>query len=154
MKNDVMTYFLLMLALVVIGCTSDKAVHGNPLEIQKFSRLTIGETTKQDIRNLFGSPTSVNITTDNLWYYIGQRVEKVAFLQPNILEAVTVVLQFDDNDLLKRIQHFGQEHFQDVPFTARETLTTGHEVSLFEIIFGNLGVGTLDSLYSPTRELP
>ena len=76
---------------------------------------------------------------DSSWYYIGQKTEQVAFLEPEILERRVLVVDFSDDGTVADTKLFSLEDGQVINMVSRTTPTEGRDLSVLQQIFGNLG---------------
>ena len=85
-------------------------------------------------------PASARSTFDKqIWYYIGTREEKWAFMNPGVEDQRVVAVYFDEKGVVERVQQYREEDMRDIDVVSRETPTTGRSVGFFEQIFGNIG---------------
>ena len=89
--------------------------------------------------DILGTPTSVGTFDQNVWYYIGQKTEKVAFFQPSVMERRVVVVHFDDSGVVKEMKQLDASDGQEVEIVDRSTPTAGRELSFLEQMLGNVG---------------
>ena len=130
------------LCLVVFGwfvftassCVWFTANHGTHLNEEQFERIDVGVSRSQVIA-ILGYPTTVSSFDSNIWYYIGQKTERIAFLNPDITDAIIVTIQFDTQDHVQAIEQLDEQAINDIAFVDRETLTRGRTFSIFEQLF-------------------
>lgn len=130
----------LFLLLTLSGCAVNE-VRGYPLDQEKLARIEVGKTTSEEVMVILGSPTTISTFDSNVWYYIGQRTIKFGFLSPSILSAVSVAVSFNEEGVVESLEQWDQESIREVAFSKRVTPTKGHDISLFEILFANIGLG-------------
>ena len=133
-----MTYWKLLALILLSGCVTYE-IRGYPLEREKVDQIEVGQTTKEEILTLFGSPTVISTFDDNLWYYIGQRTQRRAFFDPTVLEALSIALLFNMDGVVIALEE--EDDLRDVAFASQTTPTKGHDINLFQILFANLGIG-------------
>lgn len=128
---------LLMTALG--GCTKDIDARGNlptPLALEK---LAPGEQTRQDVRNLLGSPATTSVFDNETWYYISSQTTQYAFYPVEELERTIYAVHFDQRGILNNVTKLDQRDGREIQIVSRETPTKGRELSLVEQLIGNLG---------------
>lgn len=101
--------------------------------------VTIGTTTKQDIINTFGSPSSQSSFGAETWYYVSARKETVAFFETELAAQDTVRVEFDAAGVVSSVSTFDKESGKNIALTTRTTPTEGHSLNFFEQVMGNLG---------------
>ena len=127
---------------------------------EAIAEIKAGATSRDQVRRLLGSPTTVGTFDDKRWYYITRKTETASFDRTSLLEQEILILDFDDGGFVKDYQLIkGDENNEEVPIVSRETPTKGRELGFFEQILGNFGgnrttktTGPSDVLgRSPTR---
>ncbi|MBM3482654.1 MAG: outer membrane protein assembly factor BamE [Alphaproteobacteria bacterium] len=135
---------MLIGALLVSACEPAIQVHGHMPDDAAFSRITLGATSRDEVVQLMGSPTSVATFDDRRWYYITRKTETGAFDQTDILEQQVVMVEFDEGGFVSAVEkQDGLEQVQEVALVDRVTPTKGRELGFFEQILGNFGGGRL-----------
>lgn len=133
---------LAMVAAILIGaaaCSPVVATRGNLIDNDRFDRIAVGRSTANDVANVFGSPTTVSTFDRRTWYYIGQRTEKVAFFDPEIVERRVVRIEFSATGVVSQIEDLDLEDAQTVELVERETPTLGRRLTVLEQLLGNFG---------------
>jgi len=134
---------LLMLAglamVVVSACSPRIATRGNAPEPEALEQIVIGESTKGDVTDLLGSPSSVAAFDENVWLYISRRTETIAFLEPDVVEQKVVLISFDAANRVDILSEYDLEDGKPVIPTDRITPTAGKEITILQQLFGNLG---------------
>ena len=67
-----MKYFYILFFIIIINCTGNKVsnYHGiNQLE-NKFNKIQVNKTNKNDLLKIIGPPSSKSDFNENLWFYI------------------------------------------------------------------------------------
>ena len=137
------TYFfrsiLFAMVLLVWGCDPKTAKRGNmPLESQ-MAQVKLGESSKNDIARLFGSPSTMGTFDDNVWYYMSRHTEQYAFLDPKVVKHQVLVLTFDENAVLTTMKAYDENSLTRIRMEADKTPTAGNKLGVLEQILGNLG---------------
>lgn len=133
----------LSLALLLAGgtlaaCQPQLEVRGNEPDPQALTAIQPGKSTKADVTNLLGSPSTVSTFNPNVWYYISERDTRLSFLKPKLLDQRVYVVEFDDQGLVKDLQ----AHIDDtrqVAMNPRTTPAPGKELTFVEQLLGNFG---------------
>lgn len=123
----------------VVACTPTVANRGNMVEPEKLAEVKIGETSREEVAKLLGSPTQVGTFDENVWYYFGRSTEQYSFLDPKIVNQRAIEVHFDDSGIVKSIDQLDPTNAKDVHPIARRTPTYGHETTVLEQLIGNLG---------------
>jgi outer membrane protein assembly factor BamE (lipoprotein component of BamABCDE complex) len=131
--------FLLLIALASLSaCTPSVTSRGNLLETYQIEQVIPGQDTRDDVIRKIGSPTTIAPFNQNTWYYIGQRKEKTAMLDPKITRERIFVVSFANDGYVDSIVE-RRDGREDVPVIARKTPTSGNELTFMQQMLGNLG---------------
>lgn len=139
MKNTVLTLSLALFSLICLAaCTPTQSNRGNIVEDFRLSELTPGISTRTNVLKSLGSPTATAPFDSNIWYYMGQKMEKKGIFDPTVTDEKIVVASFDDNGILQSLENKNNQRV-DVPVVDRTTPTGGNEITAIEQILGNVG---------------
>lgn len=131
---------LLALSLLVVGaCSADIDHRGHVMEESDLRPIQIGDTSRDEIFALLGSPNLLPVTGEESWYYIGAEVRRFAFYKPELLERQVAAFHFDDAGILTGIDFLSLDDGSTVSFVEETTPSRGRELGLLEEIFGNIG---------------
>lgn len=126
------------LSLAVAACTPTQAVRGNIVEEYRLSEVVPGISTRQNVLVSLGSPTTQAPFDDNIWYYIGQKMEKTGIFDPEVVEEKIVVVTFDEEGVVQTAEAVDASRI-DIPRVRDKTPTGGNEVTAIQQLMGNLG---------------
>ncbi len=128
-------------AITLAACDPVQQEKGYRIDPEVVKNIETGIATKESIIETLGSPSSVSTFpgSGEAWYYITKRTEHFAFLDKKILEQSVIVIQFDENEVVKGIKNYNKEDAQNISIVDRKTPTGGNELGFFEQIFGNFG---------------
>src|SRR5271169_6476869 len=121
------------------GCARSVEQRGNLPAQDRIAEIHPGSTTKDEVIKILGSPSSVSIFNDKSWYYISRRTEQIAFFDPDVVDQQVYVVNFDNQDVVKAVDHKGLEDGKEIIPVARATPAPGRELSFIEQVIGNLG---------------
>lgn len=121
------------------GCGSRISNRGNEISVDQVSSLEVGTHNRQQVVSMLGSPSSTASFGEEIWYYIFEKDESIAFLEPETLERTVLTLHFDKDGTLSEIESIGLEEAQVVTPVERETATAGNKLSFFEQMIANIG---------------
>lgn len=130
---------LVVLGAALAGCSPVVATRGHLAEQERLAEIKQGTSTRDDVLGTLGTPTQVGTFDPNTWYYIGQKTEKVAFFEPEVVERKVVILRFDERGVVKEMSMLDATAGQDVELVDRSTPTSGREMGFLEQLLGNLG---------------
>jgi len=128
-----------VLCLALAACSQDITVRGNIPDSDDVATIEPGVTTRQEVAQLLGTPSTVSSFRDRTWYYIGQKQTKFAFLDPDVLERTVLLVHFDDLGTVQETESYTLEDGEYVELVSRITPTEGRDFSLLEQLIGNIG---------------
>lgn len=127
-----------MIIAPITACTPTQNTRGNIVEDFRMAEVTPGISTRTNVLKSLGSPTTVAPFDDNVWYYIGQKMEKRGIFDPEVIEEKVVVVAFDDEGIVTTMQKIDADRVE-VPLADGKTPTSGNEVTVLEQLLGNVG---------------
>lgn len=133
---------LIALSLLGIGasaCSPVVATRGHMVEADRLAEIQTGSSRREDVAAVLGTPTAAGTFDSSVWYYIGQKTEKTAFFQPEVVERQVVVVHFDPEGVVSDIKTLDKSAGQDVEIVDRATPTHGRELTFLEQMIGNVG---------------
>jgi outer membrane protein assembly factor BamE (lipoprotein component of BamABCDE complex) len=95
-------FMLLILAFTLLGCVADPYNRGNYVNVSEIKGKE-GIWTKKDVEQTIGSPSFSDPQNVNIVYYVGAQGYKYPFVSPTVQKAVTLQLEYDAHNKLKKI---------------------------------------------------
>lgn len=133
----------LLLAALVAGtaaaCQTDVNLYGNLPTKDEIAEIHPGKTTKTQVTQILGSPSSVGVFDGDHWYYISKRTKRVAFFDPTVLDQEVYVVEFDNNGVVKAVEHKGMKDAENISPAPGETPAPGRHLTFLEQLIGNMG---------------
>lgn len=102
------------------------------------SSIKAGETTRQEIIELLGTPSAAGQFADKAWYYISQRKESHAFFEPDVVDSEVLRVAFN-GDVVSEVKHYNQQDMRNIAYSDNATPTEGQKYGFFEQLIGNIG---------------
>jgi outer membrane protein assembly factor BamE (lipoprotein component of BamABCDE complex) len=140
--------------VLAAGCARSVEQRGNLPEQEKIAEIHPGSTTKDEVIKILGSPSSVSIFNEKSWYYISRRTGQIAFFDPNVIDQQVYIVNFDDQGIVRVVDHKGLEDGKEITPVARATPAPGRELSFLEQLIGNLGKFNKSAGTSPGGTAP
>ena len=113
-----------------------QAVEVNPNDVKP------GEDTKSTVMGKLGSPSVQSTFDPNIWFYMSQVTDRVAFYQPRVAKRDIVAIAFDPaTEQVQTVSAYSLKDGKVVAFNDRETPTRGREMTILEQLLGNVGRG-------------
>lgn len=131
--------FSFALIAVLGACAPKIDVRGNFPDPERLSEIKPGEQSRLEVEEILGTPSSVAVFDQETWLYVSQRTETIAFFEPEVKERQVVILKFDEEGIVSKIEILTAENGKKIQPVDRKTPTAGTEFTLFEQLFGNLG---------------
>lgn len=126
-------------ALLALGaCEPKTAIRGNLPRDSQLDQIRVGQDSKNRVRDVLGTPSTIGTFDQDVWYYMSQTTEQWAFLEPEIVDHKILALYFDGNGRLQNMVTYTEEDLRDVDYADRTTPTSGREFTFIEQMFGNL----------------
>ncbi len=123
----------------VSACSPRIASRGNAPDPEMLEQILIGESTKGDVTDILGSPSTIAAFDENVWLYISKTTETIAFFEPETVEQKVVLISFDAANRVEILSEYDLEDGKPVIPTDRVTPTAGREMTILQQLFGNLG---------------
>ncbi len=149
------TRFLLLLGsvLTLAACEPTLAVRGTPVDPDALAHVTVGETTREGVVTLLGTPTSISTVDEKTWYYISRQTQQYAFLAPETLLQQLVEVDFDEKGIVTAARSLDPSRASDIDPVARATPTYGREYTFIQELLGDLA-HPMPSLKSQKQSQP
>ena len=128
-----------LLGFAATACAPTVATRGNMADPDQVAEIKAGESRREDVAALLGTPTSVGTFDPNVWYYIGQKMEKTSFLRPDVVDRRVVVVRFDESGVVNEVEILDKDQGREIEIVERSTPTHGREMTFLEQMLGNVG---------------
>ena len=76
---------------------------------------------------------------EKTWYYISRQTEQVAFLNKDVLDQQVYVINFDNQGVVKNVDHKDLKDGMEIEPAPGATPAPGRELTFLEQILGNVG---------------
>ena len=128
------------LGLVALaGCNIPTTQRGNLPKADALQQVKPGETDKQTVTRLLGTPSTIPTFDDKTWYYISRETKQIAFLNPEVLDQQVIAIRFDDSGIVTGIDHKTLKDAKDITPNPNATPAQGREFTFLEQLIGNFG---------------
>ncbi len=139
------TTFAIILALGIAssGCVKTEEDRGYVTEQAKFDEIKEGVSSKGDVLQKLGSPSTTSSFSEEIgdekWYYVSMKLEKKAFFTPDVVEREIYVVSFDDSGIVRDVSRYDNSSARNIKIADDTTPTEGNEVTIMQQLLGNLG---------------
>jgi outer membrane protein assembly factor BamE (lipoprotein component of BamABCDE complex) len=101
-----------------------------------------GEDTKSTVMGKLGSPSVTSTFDPNIWFYMSQVTDRVAFYSPRVARRDIVAISFDKTtEQVVSVNSYALQDGKVFAYNDRETPTRGREMTILEQLLGNVGRG-------------
>ncbi len=101
--------------------------------------IIVGQTSKQEILDKFGSPSSQSSFGEETWYYVYSRKEAFGFMKPSVVEQEAASISFNNAGTVSSINIHNENDAKYIELVKRTTPTEGHTLNFLDQTIGNLG---------------
>lgn len=126
----------------LVGCSPVIEQRGYILNEKDLKRIKSGRTTKDEVRDIMGSPSTespLGGPHHDAYYYISSTFETDTFFAPEEVDRTVVAVYFDDKRVVQDVAYYGLEDGEIIDFQTRTTPTRGKELTILGQLFSNLG---------------
>ncbi len=143
--------FFLIIFLLTLNCSINKVsnLHGFRLLEDKFKKIEINKTNKNDIRKLIGPPSSVS-SFESMWIYIERKKTNqslIKFGKKKISKNNIIILEFNNLGLVTKKEFFNINDMSDLKIAEKTTVKNFRQDNLVYDIFTTLR----EKINAPTR---
>ena len=115
-----------------------QAIDSDPKDV------TVGTDTKSTVRAKLGSPSATSTFDPNVWFYVNQVKERIAFQRPRVTARNITAIAFNkDTEMVDTVNTYTLKDGKVIAFNNRETPTRGREMTILEQLLGSVGRGGL-----------
>ena len=130
---------VLVLLSVLTACTPVISARGQQSDPEAVETVEPGVSSRRDVENALGTPSTQGVFRENVWYYMSERTERTAFFRPQLIERKIIAVVFDDSGVVEDIVTYTENDKKEVDLVARVTPTAGNKLSIIQQLFGNVG---------------
>lgn len=112
---------------------------GYVLDEKDLKKIKPKVTTKTQVKEIMGSPSTVSTIEGEAWYYITSKTEAYLFYPPEEIERTVIAFYFEKMDTVQQVSYYGLEDGEVVDLQTRTTPTRGKELTILGQLFSNLG---------------
>ncbi len=129
----------LLLPLLMAACSPSINTRGNLISDNKFREVQPVMSSRADVEQKWGPPTTVSTLDPNTWYYIGETTEQEGVFAPKVTKRRIICVKFDAKDMIVSIDDVDPKLAKDIKPSERTTPTAGKEYTMFQQFVGNIG---------------
>lgn len=138
MKNISLILPIIISCGIIASCSPVQTTRGNIVEDFRMTEITPGISTRNNVLKSLGSPTTQSPFDENIWYYIGQKMEKKGIFDNKVVDEKVIMVTFNEEGIVQTMDKIDSERM-DIPKVRRKTKTGGNEITILEQVLGNVG---------------
>jgi outer membrane protein assembly factor BamE (lipoprotein component of BamABCDE complex) len=140
MKNSPVQIAAIM-ALALAACSPTVVTRGNLISETKFQQIQPKVSTRADVMQFWGPPTTASSFDQNIWYYIGETTSQKGIYAPEVEKRRMIRVKFDpaNNDTVTDVADLDPAEARDVQLVGRQTPVAGKDYTVMQQFIGNLG---------------
>ncbi len=120
---------VLALAVSLAGCFTATYQRGYILDEASLAQIPPGSSQEQ-VLLVLGTPSTVATVSGETFYYISQKAQRTAFLNPEITDQRVLAVYFDQSRRVERLANYGMQDGKVFDFISRTTATGGQELNI------------------------
>jgi outer membrane protein assembly factor BamE (lipoprotein component of BamABCDE complex) len=124
------------LSVSLAGCFTATYQRGYLLDEAALAQVPQGSSQEQ-VLLVLGTPSTVATVSGETFYYISQKSERTAFLNPEITDQRVLAVYFDQTRRVERIANYGMQDGKVFDFISRTTPTGGQESNIIKQILSS-----------------
>lgn len=115
-----------------------QAIESDPKDVK------VGTDTKSTVRARLGSPSATSTFDPNIWFYMNQVKERIAFRRPHVVARNVTAIAFNkDSEQVESVNNYTLKDGKVIAFNGHETPTRGRELTILEQLLGTVGRGSM-----------
>jgi outer membrane protein assembly factor BamE (lipoprotein component of BamABCDE complex) len=126
----------LALAVSLAGCFTATYQRGYILDEAALAQIPPGSSQEQ-VLLVLGTPSTVATVSGETFYYISQKAQRTAFMNPEITDQRVLAVYFDQGRRVERLANYGMQDGKVFDFISRTTPTGGQESNLIKQILSS-----------------
>jgi outer membrane protein assembly factor BamE (lipoprotein component of BamABCDE complex) len=124
------------LAVSLSGCFTATYQRGYILDEAALAQVPQGSSQEQ-VLLVLGTPSTVATVSGETFYYISQKSQRTAFLNPEITDQRVLAVYFDQTRRVERVANYGMQDGKVFDFISRTTPTGGQESNIIKQILSS-----------------
>ena len=139
MQRYVVLLPAMVLAGALVACAPTVDIAGYVPNETMIAEIVPGETTRETVLTVLGSPSSTATFDTDSWYYISRTTETLAFFDATVLDQTVLAVDFDEVGVVTGLRRYALDDARDIVPADGRTPTRGRELGLLEQLIGNIG---------------
>ena len=123
-------------AFMLASCFTATFQRGYILDEAALAQVPPGSSQEQ-VLLVLGTPSTVATVSGETFYYISQKSQRTAFLNPEITDQRVLAVYFDQSRRVQRMANYGMQDGKVFDFISRTTPTGGQESNIIRQMLSN-----------------
>ena len=132
MKFAIVSTLVLGAAAILIACAPVISQRGYLPDPGIESSIKSGTDTKTTVQDRLGYASTTATFGNDSWYYISATEKQVAFFNPTVLKRQVLAIQFDKQNKVTSVRHYGLQDGHLINFESRTTPARGRETTFLQ----------------------
>ncbi len=128
-----------LVLLALAGCTAIYRNHGYAPSEPDLQQVVVGETTREQVAELIGRPSSSGVLSNSGWFYVQSRWRHYAYKAPEEVERQVIAISFAESGIVENVERFGLQDGKVVALARRVTESNIKGISLIRQLLSNFG---------------
>lgn len=135
------TVIISLFGLLLTSCSGDDNIEnrGYITKFSDFSTIKPGISTKSDVLQALGSPSTTSMFGNETWFYIGKEQTRETFFEPELKSYDAYEIAFNNAGIVSSINKKDKNNLKEFDVAKDYTKTSGNEITVWQQLFGNLG---------------
>ena len=147
-----MQYLYIFFFILIVNCTGNKVsnYHGSKLLDEKYNKIFINKTNKNDLLLIIGPPSSISDFNNNKWYYFERLKSNQSLLKlgkQKIKKNNILVVELNEDGILIDKKLFNLEDMNDLKYLKTTTQKEFKKDGIMYNVFSSLR----EKINSPIR---
>ena len=135
-------FVILVSGLLLSACAETVNTHGQIILQSRLAQVKLGQSSKDDVLGLLGSPSTQGTFNDNRWYYVTSTVGTTALSPYDLKNRKVIVIDFDpQTGIVADMHEKSKAEGHSIQPAEATTPTQGQAMGVFQQMFSNLGMG-------------
>ncbi len=124
---------------VVAACSPIYTDHGYAPPEELLDELVVGESGREDVLEVAGTPATMNDAYGESWFYIGSRFRQDGYRETEEVERRVVAISFDEEGTVSNVEQYGLRDGRTVAISRRVTETNVGRLTFIDQLLRGLG---------------
>lgn len=131
--------FTIAFCTLAASCAPVVDVRGHTVQEMDLKQIIEGQSTREDIEALLGSPSTTSTYGPETWFYISTTKERSGVFEAEVVKQNVLGVLFDEAGVVKEYARYTLKDGKPVEFVEKTTPTEGHSLGVLEQLLGNVG---------------